>query len=95
MRINKIDSNSFGHHVETKVFYKNPKIFNQVRDSSRIVDKIFLGNGKKVYIDTTTLQGKVFHKVLSLYDESGKFVRSIVKSYKDGKLNKVEPRNWE
>lgn len=97
MQIKPIEPNKpiFQHKVETKVFYKNPVIFNQVRVGSRIVDKITLGNGKKVYIDTTAIQDKILCKVLSLYDETGKFIRSIYKSYKDGKIANTRHIDWE
>lgn len=97
MKIQPIESNIpiFQHKVETKVFYKNPITFNQQRNSSRIVDKITLDNGKKIYIDTTTIGGKILFKVKSLYDETGKFVRSITESYKDGKIIEKVRRDWE
>lgn len=92
MKINKIVESpkpaSFGHKIDSKVFYQN-------KVGSRIVNKITLDNGKSVYVDTTNLHNKILCKFLTLYDQAGHFVRSIAKSYNNGKLTNTRHINWE
>lgn len=90
MKINKIETPEivFKHKIESKIFYEN-------RIGSRTVDIITLNNGKKIYVDTTILRDKVLCKFLSLYDKTGDFIRTVAKSYKDGKLINTRHIDWK
>lgn len=90
MRIDTIKSYgiTFGHKIESKVFFNTGKC-------SRTCDKITLDNGKQVFVDITTLHGKTLCKFLSLYNKAGDFIRTVAKSYKDGKLANIRHIDWE
>lgn len=93
MRINRIEipktsETTFKHKIESKVFFDTGKC-------SRISHKITLNNGKQVFIDTTTLYGKTLCKFLSLYDKTGDFIRTVAKSYRDGKLANIRHVDWK
>lgn len=90
MKVNKINNSQIplGYKIESKVFYKN-------RVGSRVIDKITLDSGERVFIDTTTLYGKTLCKFLSLYDKTGNFVKTLAKSYKDGKSINTRYIDWE
>ena len=82
MRINSMQTYSFGMNYTQKTYYDN-------RFVRHVTDTVHLDNGKKVIISKCYDYGNLISKLQYLKDEAGNWVKSKLKCYKNGKAVKT------